>query len=151
MPRFHAYVDRFLNPKCCIYKLIDIIIEVDFSVGYHFTATGTPAPKDICGNMEDLAEVEKSGVHGSGLTLDFRSNRINTGEGFFLALICTLPSAAGGSRRKRDSDNPLSSSSVDGVVIKPACTPSQTLTAVVGRDSQDEPLKTADEFFVSSL
>ena len=55
---------------------------------------------DLCGNMEDLPEVQKRGVHGSGLTLDFRSNRVNTGEGFFLALTCTLPS---GTRRKRSS------------------------------------------------
>ena len=99
---------------------------------------------DLCGNMEDLPEVQKSGVHGSGLTLDFRSNRINTGGGFFLALTCTLPSAAGGSRRKRS----LSYSSLDEVVIQPTCTPSQTLAMRVGRDSQNMPLKTADEYFV---
>ena len=100
---------------------------------------------DLCGNMEDLQEVQRSGVHGSGLTLDFRSNRINAGDGFFLALTCTLPLAA---RRKRSSTlDP--STDLDGVVIRPtACTPSQTLVAKVGRDSEDEPLKTAEEYFV---
>ena len=98
---------------------------------------------DLCGNMEDLPEAQKSGVHGSGLTLDFRSNRVNTGEGFFLALTCTLPSAA---RRKRSS---TLDPSTDEVVVRPtACTPSQTLTAMVGRESEDEPLKTAEEYFV---
>ena len=93
--------------------------------------------------MEDLPEAQKSGVHGSGLTLDFRSNRVNTGEGFFLALTCTLPSAA---RRKRSS---TLDPSTDEVVVRPtACTPSQTLTAKVGRESEDEPLKTAEEYFV---
>jgi len=97
---------------------------------YQFTATGTPVPTDLCGSMGGLSDVQKSGVHGSGLTLDFRSNRVNTGDGFFLALTCTLP---WGSRRKRSTER---------------CTPSQTLTATVGQDSQDidEPLKTADEY-----
>ena len=100
---------------------------------------------NLCGNMEDLPEAQKSGVHGSGLTLDFRSNRVNTGEGFFLALTCTLPS---GARRKRSSTlDP--SKRLDGIVIRPTgCTPSQTLTAMVGRESEDEPLKTAEEYFV---
>ena len=112
---------------------------------------------DLCGEIEDLPEVQQSGVHGSGLTLDFRSNRINTGDGFFLALTCTLPSAAGGSRRKRYSNSnhnnyySTPSSPVEEVVVQPICTPSKTLTAkVVGRDSQDEPLKTAEEYFVRS-
>ena len=97
--------------------------------------------------MGNLSNVQKFGVHSSGLTLDFRSNRINTGEGFFLALTCTLPSAAGGlGRRKRQTYGPWWN--YDEVVAQPTCTPSQTLTAAVGRDSQDEPLKTADEYFV---
>ena len=101
---------------------------------------------DLCGNMEDLPEVQRSGDHGSGLTLDFRSNRINTGEGFFLALTCTLPLAA---RKKRFSDSPTLDPSTDEVVTRPtACTPSQNLTAKVGRESKDEPLKTAEEYFV---
>ena len=92
--------------------------------------------------MGDLSVVQKFGVHHSGLTLDFRSNRINTGEGFFLALTCTLPPAGRGFRRKRQYNGWWS------VFAQPTCTPSQTLTAIVGRDSQDEPLKTADEYFV---
>ena len=101
---------------------------------------------DLCGDMEDLPAVQKSGVHGSGLTLDFRSNRINSGDGFFLALTCTLPAAAGGSRRKR-SDTHLSVSNLKAIP-QPACTPSQTLTAQVGRNFEDEPLKTTEEYFV---
>ena len=103
---------------------------------------------DLCGSMEDLPKVQRYGVHGSGLTLDFRSNRINTGEGFFLALTCTRPLAA---RKKRFSDSPTLDPSTDEVlvVIRPtACTPSQNLTAKVGRESMDEPLKTAEEYFV---
>ena len=54
-----------------------------------------------------------------------------------MALTCILdPSADGASRRKRYSP------------FIPTCTPSQTLTAKVGRNSQNEPLKTADEYFV---
>ena len=98
--------------------------------------------------MEDLSAVQKFGVHRSGLTLDFRSNRINTGKGFFLALTCTLPPAAEGSRRKRQYNGWwLSRYFYDQIFAEPTCTPSQTLTAIVGRD-QDEPLKTADEYFV---
>jgi hypothetical protein len=100
---------------------------------------------DLCGNMDDLSDVQKDGVHGSGLTLDFRSNRINSGEGFFLALTCTL--GGGGSRRKRQ--NWSSRYFYDEILSQPTCTPSQTLKAIVGRDSQNEPLKTADEYFVS--
>ena len=33
----------------------------------------------------------KAGVHGSGLTLDFRSNRINTGGTVLVSLSCTKP------------------------------------------------------------
>ena len=98
---------------------------------------------DLCGNIRDLSTVQRFGVHSSGLTLDFRSNRINTGEGFFLALTCTRPPAAGGSRRKRQYNGWW----YDDIFAEPTCTPSQTLTAIVGRD-QDEPLKTADEYFV---
>ena len=113
---------------------------------------------DLCGKTKDLSEVQKFGVHGSGLTLDFRSNRINTGEGFFLALTCILPSAAGGSRRKRYSNSNYNYnyynapwSPVHKVVVQPTCTPSKTLTGkIVGRDSQDEPLRTAEEYFVRS-
>ena len=103
---------------------------------------------DLCGSMEDLPKVQRSGVHGSGLTLDFRSNRINTGEGFFLALTCTRPFSLA-ARKKRFSDSPTLDPSTDEVVIRPtACTPSQNLTAKVGRESMDEPLKTAEEYFV---
>ncbi len=102
---------------------------------------------DLCGNKGNLSEVQKSGVHGSRLTLDFRSNRINSGEGFYLALTCTLPLAGGGTRRKRQ--NWSSRYFYDEILSQPTCTPSQTLTAIVGRDSRNEPLKTADEYFVS--
>lgn len=108
---------------------------------------------DLCGNMTDLPDVQKSGVHGSGLTLDFRSNRINTGDGFFLALTCVLPSAGGGSRRKRYSNYNYNYNdySKPSPVAQPTCTPSKTLAAeVVGRVSEDEPLKTAEEYFVRS-
>jgi hypothetical protein len=124
-------------------------MKLFFFVGYQFTITGKPVPMDLCGNMGDLSEVQKFGVHGSGLTLDFRSNRVNAGEGFFLALTCTL--AGGGSRRKRQNYGRWSSRyfyDYDEVFVEPTCTPSQTLTAIVGRDSQDEPLKTANEYFV---
>ena len=117
-------------------------------VGYQFTATGAPVDKDVCGNMVDLPDALKSGVHGSGLTLDFRSNRINTRNGFFLALTCTLPSAAeqassqSSPTKKRDIP-----SSTDGIGVQQNCTPSQTLRATVGRDST-MPQKTSEEYFV---
>lgn len=114
------------------------------TAGYHFTATGVPVTHDLCGDMAGLPNILKSGVHGSGLTLDFRSNRINAGSGFFLALTCTLPSAASSRKKKQ-----IHSSSIDQVQVRQTCIPSQTFNAKVGRDFK-QPLKTTEEYFVRS-
>ena len=64
-----------------------------FHAGYHFTATGAAVSADACGEKKDLTSLLKSGVHGSGLTLDFRSNRVYTGGSVFLSISCVLPQA----------------------------------------------------------
>ena len=61
--------------------------------GYHFTATGADVSADACGEKKDLTSLLKSGVHGSGLILDFRSNRVHTGGSVFLSISCILPQA----------------------------------------------------------
>lgn len=48
---------------------------------------------DVCGNATSnpIPDFVKSGFHGSSLNLEFRSNRIASDEGFFVALICINP------------------------------------------------------------
>ena len=134
--------------------------------GYDFTATGASVPTDACGELQDLPDVLKSGVHGSGLTLDFRSNRINRTEDFFLAVVCinTAPS------RKRSVQSTSSAAVLKETVDpnlrltepvpmtefpitegqKTDCTPSQSLTgSIVGRDVSDKTLTSAEEYLVS--
>lgn len=62
------------------------------TVGYHFTATGAQITQDACGSKKKLSKEIMSGYHGSGLTLDFRSNRIHSKGSFYLGITCTLPS-----------------------------------------------------------
>ena len=100
--------------------------------GYQFTATGANAPTDACGNLNSLPGVLTSGVHDSGLMVDFRSNRITTGVDFFLAITCTLP-MAGAAQDSNGLVAPFSagpSGPQDSKTWK--CTPSQNLRRVVG-------------------
>ena len=57
-------------------------------IGYKFTATGAHVIEDACGSKEKLSKKLMSGYHGSGLTFDFRSNRIHSKEGFYLGITC---------------------------------------------------------------
>jgi hypothetical protein len=137
--------------------------------GFDFTATGEDVTTDGCGKLNDLPDSLKSGVHGSGLTLDFRSNRINRTEDFFLALICvnTAPS------RKRSVQSPSSAAVLKEEPVDPNlrlaepvptiessitelqkqktdCTPTQSLDGtIVGSDSSDTKLISAEEYLVS--
>ena len=61
------------------------------TIGYEFS-TGTNVPKDACGDLNSLSEMLQSGSHFPSLMVNFRSNRLNTSMGFFLAITCTLPS-----------------------------------------------------------
>ena len=64
-------------------------------IGYHFTTTWGGVIEDACGGKEKLSEKLMSGdLHGSGLTFDFRSNRIHSNGGFYLGITCILPSTA---------------------------------------------------------
>lgn len=46
---------------------------------------------DACGKLADLPPHLRAGVHGSGLTLDFRSNRLNTAGNVLVSLSCVKP------------------------------------------------------------
>ena len=62
-----------------------------YFAGYHFTATvnGIPETENAqCGKLEELPSNRTEGVHSSGLTLDFRSNRLNTKGNVFVVLTC---------------------------------------------------------------
>lgn len=60
--------------------------------GYHFTATGQNIDTDVCGSATDTTPSHfVNGFHGSSLNLEFRSNRVVTNAGFFLAITCINP------------------------------------------------------------
>ena len=102
-----------------------------FNIGYHFTATGAHITEDACGSKEKLSQKLLSGYHGSGLSLDFRSNRIHSKDGFYLGITCTLPSKT---IRKKRADPSVSISGSS----------SQSLRS---RRDTDKPI-TAKEYFV---
>ena len=63
--------------------------------GYHFTATGQNVDTDVCGSASDtIPDFAANGFHGSSLNLEFRSNRIVTSGGFFLAVSCVSNSVS---------------------------------------------------------
>ena len=84
---------------------------------------------DACGSLSTLSPVLKSGVHGSGLTLDFRSNRVHTGGNVLVSLSCTIPQA-----RVRPGDDQDA-----------GCTPSMDLKRKILKDPNTLP---PDEDFV---
>ena len=47
----------------------------------------------MCGDAtsDPIPDIVQSGFHGSSLSLEFRSNRITTDNGFFLAAVCINP------------------------------------------------------------
>lgn len=81
---------------------------------------------DACGKLDDLSPQLKSGVHGSSLTLDFRSNRVNRVTGLFLAVTCSIPRSTG-SRRKRSTHSPFEA----------GCTPTTLLDGRTVNDPDD--------------
>ena len=137
-------------------------------------ASGVYDPMDGCGKLNDLSAVLQSGVHESGLELDFRSNRINRTENFFLAVICvntvTTPSRKRSVRSTssatvlkepvdpnlqvakpvQTTDSPIT----EGLTLPQTtdCTPSQSLEgSKVGRDISVNKLTLAEEYLVSCL
>ena len=91
---------------------MNIVYTVFFilNAGYHFTATGANVLTDACGQKDDLSPELVSGVHGSSLMLDFRSNRIHTSGTMFLSLSCIIPQSS--NRGARNAN------------LEPDCTPS---------------------------
>ena len=93
-------------------------------------------PIDVCGDLGSLPEVLKSGVHGSSLMVDFRSNRINTGMDFFLALTCILPLESVANEQNLNNDH--STAALDSAVglrsSSRGCTRTRSLTEMVGTD-----------------
>ena len=61
--------------------------------GLHFVATGQSVDTDVCGDPTStpVPPSAQNGFHGSSLNVEFRSNRIGTSSGFFLAAICINP------------------------------------------------------------
>ena len=88
---------RMLIISTSILYASDVILAMWYTcyitVGYHFTATGAQISQDACGDIKKLSEKLKTGYHGSGLTLDFRSNRIYSKGRFHLGITCILQSA----------------------------------------------------------
>ena len=99
--------------------------------GYHFTATGADVSADACGDKKALSPLLTSGVHGSGLTLDFRSNRVHTGGRVLLSLSCVLPQSSSLRGRRDDS----------------SCTPSMSKQNVTVSDPYNPPLP--EDYLVS--
>ena len=137
-------------------------------LGFDFTATGTDVPRDACGKLEDLDGSFTSGVHASGLTLDFRSNRINRTEDFFLAVICVkkppsqkrsveaaavLKEPVDPNLRLAEPVPTIKSSVTEGLGLQQKttdCTPTQTLDgSIVGTDGSDPKLTSAEAYLVS--
>lgn len=125
------------------------------NVGFQFTATGASVSTDACGDMDNLTDVLKSGVHGSSLSVDFRSNRINnTDVGFFLAIVCinttsneqSTGSSAQSHKQKRLSGQTGAPSSDHAQL--PDCMPSQTLLGTVARSDNQA---TAERYFVRCI
>lgn len=165
------FLRKLLNSKSELIVQNSNELFYNFSIsGFHFTATGSDIAQDACGELEDLPDHLKSGVHGSGLTLDFRSNRINRTKDFFLAVICIDPapsrkrsveltsSAAVVKEEPVDSnlqlkDPATESPLAEGLVLSPTtidCTLSKSLEgSVVGRDPSDATLTSADNYLVS--
>lgn len=105
------------------------------NTGYEFIVTGADVPTDACGNLNSLPGVLQSGVHGSSLMVDFRSNRINTGMDFFLALTCTLPlESVTNGQNLNDDPSTISVSAAGLRAPSQGCTRSQSLTGGVGTD-----------------
>ena len=115
-------------------------------LGYHFTSTGVAVDTDACGNLEDLPDVLKSGVHGSGLAVDFRTNRIKRDKGFFLTLSCIQQSTGPGARQNHDT-----SVAGESFSLRPSgkCTPSISLEKKVVRDLNVH-LESSDEDYLVS-
>ena len=125
------------------------------TIGYHFTATGAQISHDACGGIKKLSEKLKSGYHGSGLTLDFRSNRIHSKGNFYLGITCTLPStktvqensATLHQKRQASASSFSYSQSRNGVThsFSISCSSSQNSRS---RSGTDKPA-TVKEYFVS--
>ena len=125
------------------------------TIGYHFTATGAQISHDACGGIKKLSEKLKSGYHGSGLTLDFRSNRIHSKGSFYLGITCTLPStktvqensATLHQKRQASASSFSYSQSRNGVThsFSISCSSSQNSRS---RSGTDKPA-TVKEYFVS--
>ena len=83
---------------------------------------------DACGKLADLPRHLRAGVHGSGLTLDFRSNRLNTAGTVLVSLSCVKP---------------LTSSTYLADDQDADCTPSMGLggTILRNRDSDDSDVR----------
>ena len=64
-----------------------------FIAGFHFVATGQNVDTDVCGDptSRPAPDFAQNGFHGSSLNVEFRSNRIGTSTGFFLAAVCVNP------------------------------------------------------------
>ena len=119
--------------------------------------------------MDDLDDKFKSGIHASGLTLDFRSNRINRTEDFFLAIICihnppsrkrSVEAAAAALKEPVDPNLRLAEPvpTIESTVAEELglqqkaidCTPTQTLDgSIVGMDGSDPKLTSAETYLVS--
>ena len=118
-------------------------------VGYHFTATGAPVETDACGLKDDLSSGLKSGVHGHGLTLDFRSNRISRTKNFFLSISCIIPAGSGSRKRRNTLLQVADTQPVTENAVSDSCTPSKTLTSEVIRDPYNEPKP--EDYLVSGV
>ena len=67
--------------------------NIMITAGLQFVATGQNVDTDVCGDptSRPVPDFALNGFHGSSLNVEFRSNRIGTASGFFLAAICVNP------------------------------------------------------------
>lgn len=130
------------------------------SIGYHFTEYGANIDDDACGDLGDLPTAFVSGVHGSSLNVEFRSNRINRGTDFFLFVVCVPPTRLT-RRRKRESlltdsvklttgDSPTAptQTSTEGNIYEYDCSPTLSFDQRVVRDYNDS-TQSIEKYLVS--
>ena len=82
----------FLRTSCCHNIMYYLINHASYYIGFNFNITGKNKISDLCGSHESLTDDVIHGYHGSHLTLEFRSNRIHSRGGFYVGIVCILPS-----------------------------------------------------------
>lgn len=96
-----------------------------------------------------MSDVALSGVHGSSLNVEFRSNRINTDAGFFLAIVCIYTGPLTDTPPPTGLPGPTGAPPPGlGLQQLTDCMPSQTLRPRPGRVVRSDKQTTAEKHFV---